>query len=310
MTTAVEMDHDPFGLDFHLAGGLDELAKDLLGGRTAEPLQAVGQPAVAPVGQDRHRHVQIDIQPHLARQAIEVKEVDARPQAILHAVAAGIPDDQRSGRLAQVVGEEERGPVASQSIHGQLPDRALVTGQLDLLIDVAHVLMTTLGRIDHGPTPGGGRQGAESADHRRAALADRHEVDATAADPGQLRIRDDLAVEVQPSGILPGDGVPEFDEPHHLARLIGAGQVGVGIAQDPALLLLGEEAQDARPGLASHRQVVGVQGRGITAERDGVEVQGEVVPLGEQERSQRLDPTREQAELMVAPGAIGVLGGE
>src|SRR4051795_5895732 len=102
MTTAVEMDHDPFGLDFHLAGSLDELAKDLLGGRTAEPLQAVCQPAVAPVGQDRHRHVDIDIQPHLARQTIQMKEVDARPQAILHAVAPGIPDDQRSGRLDQV----------------------------------------------------------------------------------------------------------------------------------------------------------------------------------------------------------------
>jgi hypothetical protein len=24
MTPSVEMDHDPFGLDFHLAGGLDE----------------------------------------------------------------------------------------------------------------------------------------------------------------------------------------------------------------------------------------------------------------------------------------------
>jgi hypothetical protein len=56
MTPTVEMDHDPFGLDFHLAGGLDEFAKDLLGGRTAEPLQVVCQPAIAPVGQDRHRH--------------------------------------------------------------------------------------------------------------------------------------------------------------------------------------------------------------------------------------------------------------
>jgi hypothetical protein len=310
MTPSVEMDHDPFGLDFHLAGGLDEFAKDLLGGRTVEPLQVVCQPAIAPIGQDRHCHVQIDIQPHLAGQAIEMKEVDARPQPILHAVAAGIPDDQRSGRLAQLVGEEECGPVASQPIHGQLSDQALVTGELDLLIDVAHVLVTTLGRIDHGPTPGGRRQGAESADHRRAALADRHEVDATAADPGQLRIRDDLAVEVQPSGILAGDGVPEFDKTHHLARLIGADQVGVGRAQDATLLLLGEETRDARPGLASHRQVVGVQGRGIAAERDGVEVRGEVVPLGEEERSQRLDPAREQAELMVAAGAIGVLGGE
>src|SRR3954470_955321 len=104
--------------------------------------------------------VQIDIQSHLARQAIEMKEVDARTQAILHAVAAGIPNDQRSGRLVEVVGEEEGGPVAPQTIHGQLSDRTLVTGELDLLIDVSHVLVTALRRIDHGTTPGGGRQSA------------------------------------------------------------------------------------------------------------------------------------------------------
>src|SRR5438874_293992 len=45
MATAVEMDHDPLGLKLHRAGGLDEFAKDLLGCRAAEPLQAVCQPA-------------------------------------------------------------------------------------------------------------------------------------------------------------------------------------------------------------------------------------------------------------------------
>ena len=125
----------------------------------------------------------------------------------------------------------------------------------------------------------------------------------------EFGIGDHLGIEEQPEGIVSRDLMPELDEPHQFSRLIGAGQVGVGVAHDPAVLLLGEEAQDAGTGLAAAGQVVILQGGGIAPERDGVEVQGEGPPLGEQERGQGRDPTGEEALLMIPLGAIGVLGG-
>src|SRR5437763_11030006 len=92
-------------------------------------------------------------------------------------------------------------------------------------------------------------------------------------------------------------------------RLIGACQIGVCVAHYPTALLLGEEAQDAGTGLAAAGQVVVLQGRGIAPEWDGVEVQGEGPPLGEQEWRQGRDPAGEEALLLIPLGAIGVLGG-
>jgi hypothetical protein len=53
-----------------------------------------------------------------------------------------------------------------------------------------------------------------------------------------------------------------------------------------------------------------VQGGGIAPERDGMEVQREDLPLGEQERCQGGDPAGEELLLVDPLGAVGVVGGE
>ena len=95
------------------------------------------------------------------------------------------------------------------------------------------------------------------------------------------------------------DLVPELDEAHHLGRLIGAGQVGVGIAQDAALLLQGEEGLDARRRPRRGREVVVLQPGRVAAVGDGMEVQREGVGLGEQHRRQRRHPARQEPPLLV-----------
>jgi hypothetical protein len=106
------------------------------------------------------------------------------------------------------------------------------------------------------------------------------------------------------------DLVPEFDETHQFAGLVGAGQIGVGVAQDPALLLLSEEAEHTGTGLALPGDIVRVQSRGIAPKGDGMEVQGEVIPVGEEPGCQCGDPAREEPLLMITLGAIGVFGSE
>src|SRR4051794_10533224 len=52
----VESDHDPSVADGYQAGRRDELAEHPLRRRAVEPLQVMGQPAVAAVGQHRQGH--------------------------------------------------------------------------------------------------------------------------------------------------------------------------------------------------------------------------------------------------------------
>ena len=59
--------------------------------------------AVAAVGQNSQRHIQIDVEAHLAGQTIEVEEVDADAERVFHAIASGIAGNQRSCALFDVV---------------------------------------------------------------------------------------------------------------------------------------------------------------------------------------------------------------
>jgi hypothetical protein len=49
------------------------------------------------------------------------------------------------------------------------------------------------------------------------------------ADTVQLGVIDKLGFDVQPVKVLVGDGLPEHDEPHQLAVLLGSRNVGIGI---------------------------------------------------------------------------------
>jgi hypothetical protein len=140
--------------------------------------QPLAQPAVAAVGQDRENRVQVHIQPHFARQAVEVEEVHADPQPILHPVAPGVADDHVPRRLLRVVRQEQRPLLTAEAVHGQLADRALIAAQLDRLVDVTDRLVAPPGRIQHGAGPGRARQRLQPAEDRGATPPDGDEVDA------------------------------------------------------------------------------------------------------------------------------------
>lgn len=135
-------------------------------------------------------------------------------------------------------------------------------------------------------------------------------IDLPLVEMRQFGVVDDLAVEVEPLGVDAGDLMPELDEPHQFAVLIAAGQIGVGVAQAAARLLQCEEGENARPGLASQRQIVAVECRGVAPVGDRVEVEGEPVGGREHQWGQGLDPTLQEAQLLGAFGPVGVVGGE
>ena len=126
MAAAFEGDSDPFFLDQYRPSGLDEAAVELLGCGLSVSPQPRRQPAVTTVGNHSQRRIQVDVEPYLAGQAIEMEEVHADAQAILDAVATRVADDQLTRCLIEVIGDEQGWMVMPQPGDRDLADRSLV----------------------------------------------------------------------------------------------------------------------------------------------------------------------------------------
>ena len=87
MSPLVKTHDHTVGLDFELSTSFYELAIELCGFRFVTAMQRRGQPALAPMSQHGQGHIHIAIEPHLTGQTVEVKEIDARSQAVFDAVA-------------------------------------------------------------------------------------------------------------------------------------------------------------------------------------------------------------------------------
>ena len=104
--------------------------------------------------------------------------------------------------------------------------------------------------------------------------------------------------------------MPELDEAHQLAILVGPSQVGVGVAQAATLLFQCEEAQHARPGDPAAWEVMPIEARWLAAVGDGMEVEREPRGIGEHHWSQRFDPPLQESLLLVPTSAVRIIGCE
>ena len=103
MRPLVEMDDDRFRRDLDASARFYELAVEVFRLGLVEAAQFAGEPAVATVGDHCEGDIDIDVEPYLTGQAIEMEEVDADAETVLHSVAAGITEDEVAGSNLGVV---------------------------------------------------------------------------------------------------------------------------------------------------------------------------------------------------------------
>ncbi len=223
-----------------------------------------------------------------------MEEVHADPEAILDAVAPRVSDDQVASRLLEVVREKQRGLLPSQTIDGNLSNRSLIIPERRGLIQVSDPLVAALRCVEHRSRPRRSRQILEPAQDRGTAATNRDEINASLINARHFRVVDELGVEVEPLGAAASDSVPKFDEAHQFSQLVGADQVGVGVAQATAVLFEGEEGLDTRAGHATAWEVVPVEPSGITSVGDGMEIKRKGVCLGKQHAAEGANPARQQ----------------
>ena len=88
--TFAQVHDDLVRRDLDHARRVDELPEQSGRARPDETLESFGQPAVEQVRQDRQCQIEVHVQPHVAAQAIEVKERDLFPEVVLHVVPARV----------------------------------------------------------------------------------------------------------------------------------------------------------------------------------------------------------------------------
>src|SRR5271157_3423887 len=202
-----------------------------------------------------------------------MEEIDTASQAVLDAISSRVTNHYLARGLRLVVGEKQRRGVASQASDRDLAHELIVVPQANLLVQISDLLMTPLGGVDHGLDPAPGGYGGKSTDNGCASPADGDEEGAQFIDTVQLGVIDKLGVEVQPFGVLVGEGMPEHDEAHQFAVLLGSCNGGVGQSTGNGFLLQSEERQHTGASLPTPGQVMVLQRRRFATERDGVEVE-------------------------------------
>jgi hypothetical protein len=88
----------------------------------------------------------------------------------------------------------------------------------------------------------------------------------------QLRIGHGLGSKGPPRGIAASERLPKLAQLERLASLVTPGEIGVGIADNLALVLVREEAQHTSPSCATPGERGLVQSGGIAPKRDRVKV--------------------------------------
>ena len=106
MTAPIEANDQLIWRYFDESLGRDEEAVELLGSRLLVTPQVLAEPPVAAIGQNGKRCVQVHVESDLARQTVEMEEVDTDPKTILDSIAARVTDDDISSRLLKVIREK------------------------------------------------------------------------------------------------------------------------------------------------------------------------------------------------------------
>src|SRR5580658_842196 len=158
MRPLVEMDDDRVLCDLDASARFHELAVEVFRLGFAEAVQLAGEPAVATVGDHREGDIDINVEPYLAGQAIEMEEVDADAETVFYAVAAGITEDEVAGSNLGVVRHKQGDAFATQAANDHLAQRSLVAVQSDPFVQVTDVFVQAFGNVEVGRAPRTARQ--------------------------------------------------------------------------------------------------------------------------------------------------------
>ena len=106
-----QVDSDVVAVDHDLAGGVEEVAPQPVGGGQLVEGQLAGKQAVAVAGQHGEGGVEVNVEGQPRGQGVEVETRDVRVHLVLDDHPLGVAAEQVLGRSGQVVGDEQGGLV-------------------------------------------------------------------------------------------------------------------------------------------------------------------------------------------------------
>lgn len=200
-----------------------------------------------------------------------MEEADGIGESVLDQHALGIASEQLSGRGMLVIGEQNGRLVMAEVFDEELAEVAL-SGSDGLLEDAWRAVLA-LRQVESDGALGEERQGFDLGEESSVAPAQGDEGDSVLVETVEPVEGGELGVEYEMAGRAAVIAGPEVDEAEHRIGLFAFADVGVGVAENVAVGVLGEKDEYSRLPAAAHGQIVGLDLGMLAEEGDGVEVE-------------------------------------
>ena len=222
-----------------------------------------------------------------------MEEADGVGEGVLDQHPFGVTSDELLVRGGFIVCQKDGWQVVPKVLDEELSERPFMG--LSLLLEDARRSILALWQVEIDGAPGGGGQVMDLLEQSRGAAAQGDESDVVVVEAVEVSVGCELGIEDQMlrrSAVL---ALPERDEAEDLVGLLAFAEIGVGVAEDVAVGVLGEEGENAGLAAAALGEVVGLDLRVLAEVGHGVEVEieglcGEDVAAGD-----LVVPRREQA---------------
>jgi len=287
--------------------GVEESSEDLSSLRFVVAPEGFGKLPIDTTGDYGQQHVKIDIQGDRGGEGVEVEEIHGIRQTVFDEHASGVTRDEGLERGGHVVGEEDGRLIVAEIPDQELADRAFVAFQGHSLVDDAGSLELSMRDIQTNRFPSGARHRRYFGDQLGGSASEGEEGDAHFIELGQIGVGGELGVKNEMGRAFAITFLPKPHESKHFIGLFALAEVGVGVAEDLSLCVLGEERENGGAFLTAAGHVVFLH-KGVFAEvGNRMEVEVEGAGIDELLIAQAFDPTLHQARDGLASQSGGIL---
>src|SRR5580693_1190979 len=192
----------------------------------------------------------------------------------------------------------------------QLTERAIIAVQRDLAIQDAWRLIDAGNALELNPPPGRYWGSRDFFDELLRPSPQRDELDPHLVQLVEIGVGRQLGVEDEFFGKVAGPLLPVGDEAKDLIVLLALAQIGVGVAENPGISVLGQESQDSFLLPAPLGDIVLLNQRVLTVEGDRVKVEVERRPPSQPQTADRIEPATHQRRVATGLDATTIFGEE
>lgn len=222
--------------------------------------------------------ITVDFHSHGGGQGVHVKKVDSILNAVFDHHTLSVASDELGRRAGELVCQKKCRFLMAEVFDRKLADLAGVVGKGDFPVEDPGGAIRTGHSLQFNAPPGRDGLVSDLSEQFCGSPSQCHESNPHLVEAIEVGIGRELGIEDQLGRQLPRALFPELDEAQNLIVLIGLSNLSIGVAEDPAGGILGEEGQHTFLSSASLGDIVFFDESVLAMKGNGMEVEIEGLP--------------------------------